>query len=79
MSRRRRTGEVVDLVNFQPDWHRDVVANQLEVGAFEQVADICFLTGKEIVQANDVVTRVNQSLTEVGPKKSCPTGYQNSL
>ena len=51
-----RTGEVIDLVNFQPDWHGDVVSNQLEVGLVEQVADVCFLAGEEIVQANHVVT-----------------------
>ena len=55
MAGRSGASEVVDLVDLEPDRLRDVVANQLEVGELQQVFDVGFLAGKEIIETNDVV------------------------
>lgn len=57
----------------------DVVPNQLEILFVQQVGDVGLLTGEEIVNANHVVTFVNQSFAEVRAQKPCAAGNQNSL
>ena len=55
------------------------MANQLKIGFFEQVRDVCFLTGEEIIQADDIVSRFDQPFTEVRAEKASTPGDQDSL
>ena len=77
MARRGGTGQIVDLVDLQEDRQRNVVADQLEVGAAEQVGDVRLLAGEEVVQADDVVPALEQPLAEMGAEKAGPAGDQN--
>ena len=77
MARGGGTGQVVDFVHFQKDRQRDVVADQLEIGLAQQVADVRFLAGEEVVQADHVVPLRDESFAEMGAEKAGPAGHQN--
>ena len=70
-----RTGQVVDLVHFQVDRQDDVVADQLEVGLSQQVADVGFLAGEEVIQADHVVSLADELFAEMGAEKAGPAGH----
>ena len=63
VSRSGRAGEIVDLVNLQPDRDRHIMPNQLEIGAAQQVSYIAFLAGKEVVEADDIMPCFDHPLT----------------
>jgi hypothetical protein len=50
MDRRRWTGQIVDLVDFEIDRQGHVIANEFEVLVVEQMLDIRVRAGKEIVE-----------------------------
>ena len=77
MAGRGGTRQVVDLVHLQEDRQRNVVADQLEVRAGQQMGDIRLLAGEEVVQADHVVTVFQQPLAEVGAEKTSSAGDQN--
>ena len=78
VARRGGAGQVVDLVDFQEDRQRDVVADQFEVRLAQQVGDVRLLAGEEVVQADHVVAFVDQPLAEVRAEKAGPAGDQNA-
>jgi hypothetical protein len=43
------------------------------------VGNVGLLRREEIIEANDVVSFVDQSLADVRSEKSCPAGDQNTL
>ena len=62
---RRRTGEIVNFVNFQQDRSHDVVSNQFKVSFFEQMNHIRFLAREKVVQADNVMPLFDESFTEM--------------
>jgi hypothetical protein len=60
VDRRSRAGEVVDLVDLDVERERDVVAKELEIAMCEQRSDVPATSGKEIVDAEDLVPSVEQ-------------------
>ena len=79
VARRGGTGEIVDLINFQPDRMDDVVPDQLEVWLAEQMADIGLLAREEIVEANDIMPLRNQPFAEMGAEKPGSAGHENAF
>jgi hypothetical protein len=75
----RRAGEVVDLVDFEPDRHRHVVPDQLEVGFAQQVGDVRLLAGEKVVEADHVVPEFHQPLAQMGTEKPGTAGDQNTF
>jgi hypothetical protein len=57
----------------------DVVPHELEVRPRQQVRDVRLLAGEEIVDANDVMSLVDQPFTQMAAEKTCAAGYQNPL
>jgi hypothetical protein len=55
MDRRRWASQVVDLVNFDVERERDVVAHHLEVVIVEQMGDVCTPSGEVVVNAEYIV------------------------
>ena len=53
---RGRTGQVVDPVHLQKDRLGDVVADQLECGVVQEMDDIPLAPGKEIVEAEHLMS-----------------------
>jgi hypothetical protein len=77
MAGRRRTCEIVNLIDFEKDRQRNVVANQLKVGVIEQMDDVRFLACKKIIEADYVVTAFDQSLAKMRTEKSGSPGHKN--
>jgi hypothetical protein len=63
MHRRRRAREIEDAVHFEQDRLDDIVADEFEIAAANQMSDIGALAAEEVIEANYVVTIVEQALT----------------
>ena len=61
MNRRCRTGQVVDFVDLDIERESHIVAHQLEVRVIEQVNDVVFAAGEEVIDADDVVAFFKQT------------------
>lgn len=70
---------MVDLVNLQEDGLHDVVSNELEPGVPEMVKQVLLPAGEEIINDDDAVTSLNQTVHQVAPHKPGPTGDQDPL
>jgi len=70
------TGQVVYLVNLQEDGFYKIVAYQLKIGLFNEVADVTLGAGKEIVEAQNLMPFLNQPITEVGTEKTGTSGHK---
>ncbi len=79
MARRGGAGEVVDLVHVQPQGLRDIVPHQFEIGHAQQVRNVRLLAGKEIVQADDVVSGLNEALAKMRAQEAGAAGNENAL
>ena len=49
-----------------------VVPQQLEIRPVEQMGDVGLLAGEEIVEANDVVSLIDQPLAQMRAEKPAP-------
>ena len=79
MPRRRRAGEVVDLVHLEPQRLDDVVAEELEVRLREQMGDVGLLAREEVVDADHVVPLGDQSFAEVAAEEAGAARDEDSL
>jgi hypothetical protein len=57
----------------------DVVADELKIGVIQKMTDIVFASGKEIVDADDVVSLVEEAFAEVAAQKAGASGDEDSL
>jgi hypothetical protein len=62
---RGRASQVVDLVYFEDERLGNIVPNQVEVWPIKQMGDVRFLAGEEIIDANDIVTVVDETFAEM--------------
>jgi hypothetical protein len=69
VDRRGGAREVVDLVHLQVEREGDVVPDDLEVGAADQVGDVALAAGVEVVAADDVAALLQQALAEKGAQE----------
>jgi hypothetical protein len=76
---RGRTGEVIDLVDFEIDREGHVVADQFEALVVEQVLDVDPRARIKIVQADDLGAAVQQPLAQMRAKKAGAAGDQNAV
>ena len=58
-------GHVEDLIDFEPDIACDIVADEFEIGFVQQVGDVLFLAGEEVIQADDIVTFGDEAVADV--------------
>ena len=79
VDRRCRAGEVVNLLDFGHIGVDDVVADDFEVGVFQQMADVALVSREVVVDADDVVALFKQAFTQVGTDESGTTGDEYSL
>ena len=75
MDWRGGAGEVVDLLGFQQDGLGDVVAHQFETVVADEVAEVLFVAGEEVVEADHFVAFFEQCVAEVGAQESCGSGH----
>ena len=57
--RRGRTGQVINLIHFQPNSFGNIVADEFKVRVAQPVNDVALVAGVEIVEANDLMTGVH--------------------
>jgi hypothetical protein len=50
--------------------------DELEVGPGEQVGDVAFRAGKEIIECDDLMPIRQEPIAQVTPEKARSTGYQ---
>ena len=74
-----RAGQVVDLVNFEVQRKRHVVANELEARVVVQVLKVALAAGEQVVSANHVVAALKQAVNEVAAQKTGAAGDENAL
>ncbi len=79
MDRGGRAREIVDLVDLDVERHRDVVAHEFELGMPEQVLDVALGAREKIVDAKDMVTRLDQAVGQMGADETGPAGDQDRL
>ena len=77
VDRRGRAREVVDLVDFDVERKRDVVAHQLEVGVGGEVREVLLAAGEVIVHAQHVAARREQLFAQMRAEKAGTAGNQN--
>jgi len=65
MDRRCWTGQVVDFIDLYIKRERDIVAHQLEMRVFKQIDDVVLAASKEVIDTDNIVAFVKQSLAEV--------------
>jgi hypothetical protein len=75
----RRAGEIVDLVDLHIERKRHVVTHQLEAFDAEQMRDVAFGAGEEVVDTDKVGAALQQALAQMRPEEAGPTGHQNAL
>jgi hypothetical protein len=74
VNRRRRTSEVVDLIDFEEYRFGDVVTQQLEARIVEQVQDVLTPAGEEVVEAEHFVALDEEPLAKMRanePRATC--------
>lgn len=74
-----RTGEIVDLINLEPERMNDVVPEQFKVSAAKQVGNVCLLAGKEVVSTDDIMSLLDQPFAEVTAKEAGTAGDENAF
>ena len=71
------TSQIVDLIHFDEEGKGHVVPNQFEHRVVHQVRDILLAARIEIVDTENFMTRVEQTIAEVGPQKAGTPGHRN--
>jgi hypothetical protein len=66
------------LINFQQDRLNHVVAQQFKAPVVQQVLDVLAPAGKKVVEADDLVTRLQHPLAKVRAEKARATRNQYS-
>lgn len=70
---------MIDLINFQENGLDDIVANELKIGFVQKMSDVIFAASEEIVNADDVITTVDEVVAQVASYKSCSARNQNTV
>jgi hypothetical protein len=72
-----RTGQVVDLIDFEVDRVDDVVTDAFKMGISQQMADVVLAAGEKIVEAKEILSLCEKPLAEVRSEKAGAAGDQN--
>ena len=70
MHGRSRTGQVVHLIHFKPNGFGDVVADEFKIARAEQMLNISFSAGQQVVETNHILTTLHQPLAQRRTQKS---------
>jgi len=76
---RARRGNATHLINLQKDWFDDIVPDQLKIRLFEQVCDVVFAAGEQVVDADDVVATLHQVLAQMRADESSATRDEHPI
>ncbi len=74
--RRRRAGEIEDLVDLDIEREGDVVAHRLEMRMADEMRDVVLATGEIVVHAQHVVAVAQQPLAQMRSEEAGAAGHQ---
>ncbi len=72
MDRGGRAGQVVDLIDFQVDRVDDVVTDAFKVRISKEMTDIVLASGKEVVEAEDLMSLARSRSQRWEPRNPAP-------
>ena len=75
MDRRGRACQVVNLIDLQIKWERDIVADQFKMLVIEEVLDVASGAGKEVVNTEDQRTVRKQMPTQMRAEEAGTTRH----
>jgi hypothetical protein len=79
MHGRGRTGEIVDLIDFEINRKRDVVPDQFEALVAEKMFDVALGASEKIIKAEHIGAAGQQAFAEMRTEKTRSSGHQNAL
>ena len=79
MNGRRRAGKIIDLVDLEVDWERDVVTDELEALFADEVLDVAPRPGKEIVDADNFRALRQQTVAQMRAEEPGAAGHHDAL
>jgi len=74
VDRRRRAGEIEDLVHLHIQRKGHVVADELEAGMVVEMLDVALAAREEVVHAQDFVAGSQEAITEVRTEEAGAAG-----
>lgn len=74
---RRRASQIEDALGFYVQRMHDIVTDQFEAWIPDQMPDVLFGTGEEIVHADDVIAAFDKSVAKMTAQKSGSAGDKN--
>ncbi len=74
-----RARKIVNLVHLNIKGESYIVANYLEEGVAEQMLNILFSAGIEVVYTNDFIPLIEQSFAKMASQKACAASDKNSF
>ena len=78
MDRRRGASEIIDLIDLEQDRLGHIVTDELEIVVVQQMRDVLFAAGKEIVETDDLVAFIKKPFAKMRTDKPGPAGDKNS-
>ncbi len=79
MDGRSGTGKIEDPVDLRQEGLSDVVADEFEGRIADEMFDVSAMAGEVVVEADDLVARVDQPITQMRPEEPRSPGHQNSF
>ena len=78
MRRRCRAGEIVNAIDLELEMVDDIMTYQFEARIPDQMLDVDLSSGEKIIQADDFVALLNQTVAEMGTEESGTAGNQDT-
>lgn len=79
MNRRGRARQIIDFIDFDEERKGHIVAQELEPLLVGEFGDVAARSRKEIVDAENFMTFIEQSPAKVRPEKSRAAGYKDAF
>lgn len=78
VNRRRGTGQIIDLINFEQDRFNHVVTLEFKPRIAQEVRDIFAPSGEEVVETDHFVLFGQQAFAKVRTQEACASSDQDS-
>ena len=75
MDRRGRTGQMVNLIDFDKKGMNDIVANEFKKGIPKKVPNVISASREKVVYAENVISIIQQIVTQMTADKTGSACY----
>ena len=76
--RRSRAGKIVDAVHLELEWVDHIMANKFEAGIPQKMVDIGLASGEEIIETDDFMPLLDETIAKMGTEKSGSAGDEDT-